>query len=96
MVLPGTAVPVIVSVLSLVMRSLGFPVSWETLIKVGASGLSVSMTTLIGWESGELLPTASVAVAVKVWPPSASGAEGVMVHEPLALTIAVPTRLMPS
>ena len=72
------------------------PVSWETLIKVGASGLIVSMTTLIGWESGELLPAASVAVAVNVWPPSASGAEGVMVHEPSGLTMAVPTRLVPS
>ena len=95
-VLPGSAVPVIVSLLSLVMRSPAVPVSCDTLITVGASGFTVSMTTLIGCESGEVLPAPSVAVAVKVWPPSASGAEGVMVHEPSALTIAVPTRLVPS
>ena len=95
-ILPASALPVIVSVLSLVMRSPAVPVSCDTLITVGGSGITVSMTTLIGCESGEVLPAPSVTVAVNVWPPSASGAEGVIVHEPSALTITVPTRLVPS
>ena len=95
-VLPGSPVPMIVRVLSLVFLSVGLPVSCDTLITAGASGLTVSIVTLIGCESGEVLPAPSVAVAVNEWLPSASGADGVIVHEPSALTIAEPIRLLPS
>ena len=56
----------------------------------------VSMVTAIGDEGKEILPAPSVAVVVKVWVPSANGEVGVMLQDPLALTMAVPIGVVPS
>jgi hypothetical protein len=54
------------------------------------------MVTAIGDEGKEILPAPSVAVVVKVWVPSANGEVGVMLQDPLALTMAVPIGVVPS
>ena len=58
-----------VSVLSLVMRSPTTPLSVENEAMVGATGAVVSMVTLSALEATPVLPAASVAVAVRLWPP---------------------------
>ena len=65
----ASAVPVSVSVLSLVMPSPTTPLSVENEVMVGATGAVVSMVTLSALEATPVLPAASVAVAVRLWPP---------------------------
>ena len=90
--LPGSAVPVIVSVLSLVIRSPFTPVSWLTLITPGAAGGVVSTAMLTGALAGPVLPFGSVWAALKLWGPSASGGV-VKLQLPLPSTKAVPIGL---
>ena len=71
-VLPGSALPVTVSVLSLVTLSPCTPVSVPTEITVGAAGGVVSMVHEAGAVCGLVLPAGSLAVAVKLWTPSGS------------------------
>src|SRR4051794_34351239 len=61
------AVPVNVSVLSLVMPSPTVPLSVEYELIVGAPGATVSTVTLRAPEAALTLPAASLAVAVKLW-----------------------------
>ena len=68
----ASAVPVSVSVLSLVMPSPTVPLSVENEAIAGAPGAAVSIVTLSAAEAALVLPAASVAVAVKLWLPSAS------------------------
>ncbi len=68
----ASAVPVRVSVLSLVMPSPTVPLSLENEAMVGATGAAVSTVTLIAVEATPVLPAASVAVAVRLWVPLAS------------------------
>ena len=70
----ASAVPVSVSVLSLVMPSPTMPLSVENEVMVGATGAVVSMVTLSALEATPVLPAASVAVAVRLWAPLASAA----------------------
>ena len=70
----ASAVPVSVSVLSLVMPSPTTPLSVENEAMVGATGAVVSMVTLSALEATPVLPAASVAVAVRLWAPLASAA----------------------
>ena len=67
----ASAVPVSVSVLSLVMRSPTTPLSVENEAMVGATGATVSMVTLKAAEAAPVLPATSVAVAVRLWVPLA-------------------------
>ena len=70
----ASAVPVSVSVLSLVMPSPTVPLSVENEAMVGATGAVVSIVTLSAAEAAPVLPAASVAVAVRLWAPFASAA----------------------
>ncbi len=70
----ASAVPVRVSVLSLVMPSPTVPLSVENEAMVGATGAAVSMVTRSAVEAAPVLPAASVAVAVRLWAPLASAA----------------------
>ena len=70
----ASAVPVSVSVLSLVMPSPTVPLSVEKEAMVGATGATVSMVTLSAVEAALVLPAASVAVAVRLWVPLARAA----------------------
>ena len=58
-----------VSVLSLVMPSPTMPLSVENEVIVGVVGAVVSMVTFSALEATPVLPAASVAVAVRLWPP---------------------------
>ena len=58
-----------VSALSLVMPSPTTPLSVENEVMVGAVGAVVSMVTFSALEATPVLPAASVAVAVRLWPP---------------------------
>ena len=62
----GAAVPVSVSVLSLVMPSPTTPLSVENEAMVGAPGATVSMVTLSAVEAALILPAASIAFAVRL------------------------------
>ncbi len=73
-VLLASAVPVSVSVLSLVMPSPTVPLSVENEAMVGATGAAVSIVTRSAVEAAPVLPAASVAVAVRLWAPLASAA----------------------
>ena len=70
----ASAVPVSVSVLSLVMWSPTVPLSLENEVIVGATGAAVSIVTASAVEAAPVLPAASVAVAVRLWAPFASAA----------------------
>ena len=65
----ASAVPVSVSALSLVMPSPTTPLSVENEVMVGQTGAVVSMVTFSALEATPVLPAASVAVAVRLWPP---------------------------
>ncbi len=66
----AAAVPVSVSVLSLVIPSPTVPVSLENEVIVGALGATVSTVTDRGDEAALVVPP-DVAVAVKLWLPFA-------------------------
>ncbi|GCE96939.1 hypothetical protein NIES46_50140 [Arthrospira platensis NIES-46] len=85
-VLPGSAVPVISGVVSLVA---------PVVVIVGASGAVVSTVKLTGVDSSDVLPAASVADAVKLNSPCAKAVAGVNVQFPESSAVAVP-RLVPS
>ena len=70
----ASAVPVSVSVLSVVMPSPTVPVSFENEAIAGAFGAAASTVTLKAAEAALVLPAASVAVAVRLWLPFASAA----------------------
>ena len=70
----ASAVPVSVSVLSLVMPSPTVPLSVENEVMLGAAGAVVSIVTLIAADAAPVLPAASVAVAVRLCAPFASAA----------------------
>ncbi|EAU68165.1 Pea-VEAacid family [Stigmatella aurantiaca DW4/3-1] len=84
-VLPGSAVPLYVGVLSLVVE----PLAGVT--TTGAAGATVSTVKLFVLDEGLVLPAASVAVALTVCGPSASGVVGVKLQLPLPSTVVVPT-----
>ena len=90
-VLPGSAVPLTVSVLSLVILSVALvPVSSPTLFTPGAAGAVVSMVIVTELALTLLLPATSVALALKRWAPSARPVAVVMVHLPWASVMTVP------
>ena len=91
-VLPGSALPEMVSVLSPVRWSPWMPVSVPTLTIVGGAGGVVSTTMLAGPDSGLVLPAASVALVWKLWGPSGSGGV-VKLQLPFSSTTAVPIGL---
>ena len=70
----ASAVPVSVSVLSLVMPSPTVPLSLENAAIAGMLGAAVSIVTLSVADAAPVLPAASVAVAVRLWVPLASTA----------------------
>ena len=72
-VLLATAVPVSVSVSSLVMPSPTVPLSGENEVMVGATGGAVIVTARAA-DAAPVLPAASVAVAVRLCAPFASAA----------------------
>ena len=71
----ASAVPVSVSVLSLVMRSPTAPLSVENEAMLGATGATVSTVTLSAAEAALVLPD-TVSVAVKLCAPSGKGSRG--------------------
>ena len=76
-VLPAGAVPVKVGVLSLVMPSPTTPLSAENEVIVGVDPIvvpCVSTVTVRAAEAALVLPATSVALAVKLWAPSLTGA----------------------
>src|SRR5262245_42687197 len=74
-------------------------VAWFPLIAslrtIGAVGATVSTVRARAADDAPVLPAASVAVAVKLWPPLASVAV-VYDHAPLAFAVAVPIWVDPS
>ena len=94
-VLPAApAVPLSVSVVSLVRWSPAVPLSSENAVIDGATGATVSMVTWNAVEDAPWLPAASVALAVRVWAPSPS-TEVVIVNAPPVAT-PVPSTVVPS
>ena len=94
-VLPAApAVPLSVSVVSLVRWSPAVPLSTENAVIDGATGATVSMVTWNAVEDAPWLPAASVALAVRVWVPSPS-TEVVIVNAPPVAT-PVPSTVVPS
>jgi hypothetical protein len=89
-VLPASAVPVMVGVLSLVLK---FSVG---VMMTGAAGATVSTVTGAGALAGLVLPAGSVWVAVSVCRPLVSGVVGVQVQLPAPSTTAVQTVVGPS
>ncbi len=101
MVLPATPVPLKVGKLSsvaalLATSPLTAPTSSTTLLSAGAAGGVTSTVKLKGALGAEVLPAASVLVAVKLCVPSVSGLAGVIAQLPLASTTAVPKSTVPS
>jgi len=90
---PGSAVPLKVGVVSVVMLSvLDAPVS-ELATRSGAvaTGAAVSMTTVSAALAGPSLPATSSAMAVIEWVPSDSVKAEVKVQAPVAPTVTDPT-----
>ena len=84
-VLPGSAVPVMIGVLSLVLNvSVGVTTT-------GAAGATVSTVTASGVLTGPVLPAGSVAVAVRLCGPLVSGVVGVQLQLPAPSATAVHT-----
>ena len=89
-VLPGSAVPVMVGVLSLVLKvSVGVTTT-------GAAGATVSTVNTRGVPAGLVLPAGSVWVGVSVCGPFVNGVVGVQVQWPTPSTTAVQTVVAPS
>ncbi|MNC57909.1 hypothetical protein D3C75_1076000 [compost metagenome] len=57
----------------------------------GVAGGVMSTVRLYSPEAGLTLPAVSVAMAVKVWMPSASTTVGVKLQAPVALAVTVPS-----
>src|SRR4249919_3242612 len=94
-VLPAApAVPLSVSVVSLVRWSPAVPLSTENAVIGGATGATVSMVTRNVVAYAPWLPAASVALAVSAWVPSPS-TEVVIVNAPPVAT-PVPSTVVPS
>ena len=91
----AAAVPLMVSVLSLVIWSPGAPLSWEKEAMTGATGAGPPITGSSGPESALTLPATSVAVAWRSWAPVDSAAV-VTLQVPSAAEVAVPTSVVPS
>ena len=90
-VLPASAVPFTVRVLSLVIRSVVLrPVSSLTMSSVGVAGGAVS-TVMVALPALLVLPATSVAVKVKACAPSASVPVLARVQPPWASAVTVPT-----
>jgi hypothetical protein len=85
-VLLGSAVPAMVGVVDVLSPFAG-PVM------MGAVGAVVSMMKVLVFDTIDVLPAASAAVALTEWLPSASGVVGVKVHAPEASAVTVPTAL---
>ena len=86
----GSAVPVIVGVLSLVLK---FSVGVTT---TGAAGATVSTVIVLGALAGLVLPAGSVAVAVNVCGPLLKGVVAGQVQLPAPSATAVQTVVAPS
>ena len=95
MIAPASAVPVKVSVLSLVMPSPAAPVSSVQPVITGVAGAEVSTVTPSAPLSTPLLPAASVACAVKLCAPSPNAAV-VKLHVPAPVAVTVPSDTPPS
>ena len=93
-VLPASAVPLSVSVVSLVTWSPAVPLSSANAVIDGAPGADVSMVTWNAVEDAPWLPAASVALAVSAWAPSPS-TEVVIENAPPVAT-PVPSTVVPS
>ena len=65
-------------------------------LKDVAIGATVSMVNGTTSETGEILPAASVALALILCTPSESGVLGVKVQAPVPSAVAVPIRFVPS
>ena len=78
--------------LSLMLTSVA-PLAGATTVALGAV-VSTTMATLS--LIGEMLPAASVAVALRSWGPSVSGVEGVKLQLPLPSAVTVPSSVVPS
>ena len=92
---PGSAVPLSVGVVSLVLSpELSAPrrsgTSSSTCVMTGAAGATLSTVRVQVLETGPGLPAASVATAVRAWGPSPIGEEGVKLHTPRPLATVVP------
>ena len=97
--LPGSAVPAIVSLVSFERPLSGtVPVTGATLSVTvtitGATGADVSMVTWNAVEAALWLPAASVAFNVRVWAPSLSAEVVIGPAPPIAWP--VPTSVVPS
>src|SRR5206468_984490 len=62
----------------------------------GAGGAAVSTVSVRAADADDVLPLASVAVAVSVWLPSPRSVVGVKLQTPLASAVAVPSEVVPS
>ncbi|SAI48021.1 Uncharacterised protein [Enterobacter hormaechei] len=96
-VLPGSALPLRVGVLSSVVSPLTTGPWYAPTLSVtsrseAASGAFVSITIPKPPVGSLVRPTPSVTVAVKLWLPSASAVSGVKLQLPLLPTVAVPIR----
>jgi hypothetical protein len=89
-VLLASAVPLMVGLLLLVS------VPSEGLLMLGALGAAVSTVMLTALEALEVLPAASLALAVIECVPSLRAALGVKLQSPELLAVAVPNELAPS
>ena len=92
---PGSAVPLSVGVVSLVLSpEVSAPrrsgTSSSTWVMTGAAGATLSIVRVQVLETGLVLPAASVATAVRVCGPSAIGVSGVKIHTPRPLATVVP------
>ena len=67
------------------------PTSSIAWLITGAFGAAVSTIRVKPGEVGLTLPAASVTVAVQVWLPLPSGADGVKLHAPVPSACTVPT-----
>src|SRR5260221_10022952 len=94
-VLLATAVPVSVSVLSLVMPSPTVPLSVENEEMLGAASAKLLTVTFRAAEAALLVPAASVAVAVRLWVALASVAV-VKLQAPVPFAVALPSSVAPS
>lgn len=84
---PGVPVPEIVGEVSVVVDP------FAGAVMAGATGSTVKV---IGADAAEVLPPASVCVAVSVFEPVGSGAVGVQDQVPSTATVAVHTAVVPS
>ena len=90
MTLPGVPAPLRVGVVSVVLLSPCVPLSLVgSSLALGATGATVSMTTVMTSGVSLVLPAGSVAVTLRALMPSGSAVVGVAAQVPLAATVAV-------